>query len=91
LPIAIENLITLARLKLLMGRVRADRLSIGSGRVQIAPISMSSTQVSYLKGEVPLAVYSETNRELGIRFVESAEGMKTARELLISAARVLGK
>jgi transcription-repair coupling factor (superfamily II helicase) len=90
-PEPMENLITLARLKLLMGRVGVDRLSIMNGRVSIAPLQLSSNQMAYLTPELPMVVYSANSRELGLRYAEPAERLNTALTLLHATARILGR
>ena len=90
-PEPMLNLITLARLKLLMARVGVDRLSIAHGKVSIAPLQLSSNQMSYVKSELPHAVYAAGMRELGIRYAESTERLDAAMSLLRETARVLGR
>lgn len=90
-PEPMENLVTLARLKILMGRVGVDRLSIMNGRVSIAPLQLSSNQMAYLQPELPMAVYASGSRELGLRYAEPEERLPTATKMLREVARILGR
>jgi transcription-repair coupling factor (superfamily II helicase) len=90
-PDPMQNLVTLARLRLLMQRVGADRLSIGAGRILASPIRLSDNQLSFLRSEVPMVAYVAARNELGLRYAEPAESVERAVGLLRELARVLGR
>jgi transcription-repair coupling factor (superfamily II helicase) len=90
-PEPVENLVALGRMKLLMQRLGARRLLVGTPKVAISPINLSSTQLGYLKADAPWAVYNANSGELAVRVLQRDEAAPKALELLRATARVLGR
>ncbi|MCZ4497106.1 MAG: transcription-repair coupling factor [Thermoleophilia bacterium] len=90
-PEPVSNLVALGRMKLLLGRIGARRITVGPPKVAFAPVNLSSTQLGYLKGEAPWAVYNANSGELGVRVTTREEAAPKALDLLRATARVLGK
>ncbi|MCW2926746.1 MAG: transcription-repair coupling factor [Thermoleophilia bacterium] len=90
-PEPVQNLVSLGRMRLLMQRLGARRLLVGTPKVAFGPINLSSTQLGYLKAEVPWAVYNSDSGELAARVLQRDEAAPKALELLRATARVLGR
>jgi len=90
-PEPVENLAALGRMKLLMQRLGARRLTVGPPKVAFSPVNLSATQLGYLKAETPWAVWNANSGELAVRVTTREEAAPKAVELLRATARVLGK
>jgi transcription-repair coupling factor (superfamily II helicase) len=90
-PEPVSNLVDLGRVRLLMQRLGARRIVVGTPKVAFAPVTLSSTQLGYLKAEAPWAVYNANSGELAVRVLKREEAAPKAIELLRAAARVLGR
>jgi transcription-repair coupling factor (superfamily II helicase) len=89
-PEPVQNLIALARMRMLLNRIGADRLSITQTKVAAQPVRLSDTQLSYLRSDLPWVVYGMANRELACRLPSPEEGPKKALEMLRATAKVMG-
>lgn len=90
-PDSVANLVDLGRIRLLVQRIGASRMNVGTPKVAVAPINLTSTQLSYLHSEAPWAVYNSNSGELAVRVLKREEAAPRALALLRSAARILGR
>ncbi|MCB0879321.1 MAG: transcription-repair coupling factor [Thermoleophilia bacterium] len=90
-PEPVHNLVDLGRVRLLMQRLGAKRIVVGTPKVAFAPVNLSSTQLGYLKADAPWAVYNSNSGELAVRVLKREEAAPKAIELLRAACRVLGR
>ncbi len=90
-PEPVVNLVSLGRMKLLLQRIGARRLVVGTPKVAFGPVNLSSTQLGYLKADAPWAVYNANSGELAVRVLQRDEAAPKALDLLRATARVLGR
>ena len=90
-PEPVRNLVDLGRLRLLMQRIGGRRLVVGTPKVAVSPVNLTSTQLGYLHAEAPWAVYNANSGELAVRVLQRDEAAPKGLELLRAAARVLGR
>jgi transcription-repair coupling factor (superfamily II helicase) len=90
-PEPVVNLVDLGRIRLLVQRLGARRALVGTPKVSVAPVGMSSTQLGYLHADAPWAVYNANTGELAVRVLKREEAAPKAIELLRAACRVLGR
>jgi transcription-repair coupling factor (superfamily II helicase) len=90
-PEPVRNLVDLGRVRLLVQRLGARRIVVGTPKVAFAPVNFTSTQLGYLKADAPWAVYNANSGELAVRVLQRDEAAPRAIELLRAAARVLGR
>jgi transcription-repair coupling factor (superfamily II helicase) len=90
-PEPVCNLIDLSRVRLLLNRLRARRITVGPPKIAFGPVNLSSTQLGYLKADAPWAVYNGNSGELAVRVTTREESAPKALELLRATARVLGR
>jgi transcription-repair coupling factor (superfamily II helicase) len=91
IPEPVANLIDLGRVRLLLQRLGARRIVVGTPKVAFAPVNLSSTQLGYLHAEAPWAVYNANAGELAVRVLKREEAAPRAIELLRATCRVLGR
>ncbi len=90
-PEPVANLVDLGRVRLLLQRIGARRIVVGTPKVAFAPVNLSSTQLGYLKADAPWAVYNANSGELAVRVLKREEAAPKAIELLRATARILGR
>jgi transcription-repair coupling factor (superfamily II helicase) len=90
-PEPVRNLVDLGRMRLIVMRLGARRLIVGTPKVSVSVVNFSSTQLGYLRAELPAAVWNATTGELAVRVLQRDEAAPRGIELLRAAARVLGR
>lgn len=65
-PDAVESLLTVQRLRLKLRAVDAGQLTVRSGRLQVAPVSLTSAQLRALRDAVPRATYASRERMVSL-------------------------
>jgi transcription-repair coupling factor (superfamily II helicase) len=82
-PPPVEALIAVQRLRLKLMQVGANRLSVRSGRVTLAPVGLTSAALRALRGESPRALYSSGERTVSIPAPSGpAERIQAAEDVL---------
>ncbi len=66
LPDPVESLLTVQRLRIKLRAVDASQLSVRAGRLQVAPVSLTSQQLRALRDAVPRATYASRERMVSI-------------------------
>lgn len=92
-PPPVEALLTVQRLKLKLLRAGGSQLSVRSGRVTMAPISLTSAGLRALRDAAPRATYSSADRTVSVpapsaphERLEAAEGVLDAVLDAVAAA-----
>jgi transcription-repair coupling factor (superfamily II helicase) len=89
-PDAVESLIAVQRLRMKARTLEASQLAVRSGRVTVAPVSLTSRQLAALREAMPKATYASRERVVslpaGTAPTERLAAAEAALDALVGAA-----
>jgi len=89
-PDPVESLLAVQRLRLKLLAVDASQLAVRSGRVTVAPVSLTSGQLKALRADMPRATYASRERMVslptGTAPTERLAAAEAALDALVGAA-----